>query len=87
VLGAIIDDVLVDFVGDAVGVPAHAEIADEFEFGAREHFAGGIVGRVKDDGLGVRAKGGGEFPFVKGPVGRASFTKRGVAPERIASGP
>src|SRR5271157_1036057 len=55
VLGAIVDDVLVDFVGNAVGVPAHAEIADEFEFGAGENFAGGIVGRVQDDGLGVRA--------------------------------
>ena len=65
--GAIVEDVLVDFVGDAVGVPANAEIADEFEFAAREHFSGGIVGRVEDDGFCLGTKGRREFVFIVGP--------------------
>ena len=59
VLGAVVQNVLVNFVGDAVAVPTDTEIANEFEFGASEDFAGGIVGRVQDDGFGVRPEGGG----------------------------
>src|SRR2546430_4748431 len=36
VFGGIVEDVLVDFVGDAVGVPADAEVANELELGSRE---------------------------------------------------
>ncbi len=36
---AVVQNVLVDFVGDAVCVPPDAEVADEFEFRAREYLA------------------------------------------------
>src|SRR6516165_2486257 len=77
VLGAVVRDVLVNFVGDAVGVPADAEIANKFEFGAGEDFASGIVGRVKNDGLCARAKCGGQLLFVEGPFGRLKFNEAG----------
>src|SRR5438034_499709 len=73
VLRAVIKNVFVDFVGDAIGVPANAKVADEFEFGAREDFAGGIVRRVENDRFGVRAEGGGKFFFVKRPIRRTQF--------------
>ncbi len=68
VLGAVIEDMFVNFVGDAIGVPLDAEIANEFEFLAGEDFSGGIVGRVEDDGFGVRTEGSGEFVEVEGPL-------------------
>ena len=46
VLRRVIENVLVNFVGDAEGIPAHTQVADEFQLGAREHFARGIVGRI-----------------------------------------
>ena len=57
-LRAVVKNVLVDFVGDAISVPTNAEVADEFEFPARENFASGIVWRVENDGFGVRAESG-----------------------------
>src|SRR2546430_5773036 len=51
VFGAVVQNVLVDFVGDAVGVPPYAEVADEFELGSRENFASRIIGRVQNDRL------------------------------------
>jgi hypothetical protein len=73
VLGAVVEDMFVDFVGDAVGIPSYAKIANEFEFGASENFAGGIVRRVEDDGFCVRAERSAQFPFVEGPIGRPKF--------------
>ena len=74
-LGAVVNNVLVDFIGNAISVPAHTEVADEFEFRAGEYLARGIVGRVENDGFGVRAEGGGQFFFVEGPVGSAQLDK------------
>src|SRR5882762_6920583 len=69
VLRRVVENVLVDFIGDAEGVPADAEIADEFEFLASENFSRGVVRRVEDNRLGVRTEGGGQFPFVERPDG------------------
>src|SRR6185312_9485528 len=44
------------------------EIANEFQFRAREYLARGVVGSIQDDGLGVRAKGGAQFALVEGPI-------------------
>ena len=75
VLGTVVEDVFVDFVGDAIGVPAQTEIANEFEFAKRENFPGRIVGRVDDDGLGAWAKRSGELVAVKRPIRRLEFYK------------
>ena len=72
-LRAVVQNVLVDFVGDAEGVPAHAKVANEFELRAGKNFSGGIVGRVQDDGFGSWSKGRGQFPFVVGPIRSAQF--------------
>ncbi len=74
-LGAIVENVFVDFVGDAEGVPAQAKIADEFQLAARKNFSRGIVGRVDDDRFGAWAKGGGQFPFIEGPIGRMKLSQ------------
>jgi len=89
VFSAVVKDVLVDFVGDAVGVPTgRRRLADEFELGSREDFASRIIGRVQNDCFGMRAKSGRRVPFSsKDQSGVRSLTKRGVAPLRIASGP
>ena len=69
-LGAVVEHVLVDFVGDRKGIPAHAEIADAFEFGALENFAGGIIRRIEDDRLGRGTERRGEFIGIERPIGR-----------------
>src|SRR6476660_3901286 len=53
VLGAVVQNVLVNLVGDAIGIPANAEIADELELAFREYFSRRIIRRVQDDGFSV----------------------------------
>src|SRR2546430_6990424 len=65
VLRAIVKNVLVDFIGDAIGVPANTEVANEFELSAGENFARRIVWRIENDGFGVQAKRSGKLFFVK----------------------
>ena len=59
---------------------------------AGENFSGGIVGRVEDDGLGVRAEGGGQFPFVESPGGifvcgwlHFDEARRGAGEDRVGA--
>ena len=87
VLCAVVKNVLVDFVCDAVGVPADAKVADKFEFRAGENFAGGIVRRIQNDGFGVGTEGAGEFFFVKRPVGRAELdeSRSGATQNRVGT--
>jgi hypothetical protein len=79
--------VLVNFVGDREGIPCDAEVANALELGALEYFSGGIVRRVDDDGFGLGANARLSSSRSKFQSGGRSCTKRGVAPERIASGP
>ena len=53
VLVAVVDDVLVDLVGDRDRVPLAAQRGDRLELVAREHLAGRVVRRVDDDRLGL----------------------------------
>src|SRR5262249_28990132 len=69
VFGAIVENVFVDFVRDAVSVPLDAKVSNEFELFASEDFAGGIIWRVEDDGFRVRAEGSGEFAEIESPLG------------------
>ena len=48
-----IDDVLIDFVGNAVGVVLFAEVSDKGELLARKDLATGVGRVAQDDGLGV----------------------------------
>ncbi len=69
--GVIVQNVLVNFVREAIGIPANAEVADEFELGSRENFPCRIIRRVQNDRLGVRAKRGRKLLFIERPIGSA----------------
>src|SRR5262249_43169574 len=88
----IVEDVLVDFVGDSEDIEFEAEVADDSEFGASEHFAGGIVGSVQDDGLGMAVESAAKFAFVEGPFvggrsGRPKFHETGLRATQDRIGP
>ena len=52
VLRAVVDDVLVDFIGDGERIPfVRTSRRIVFQFLARKHFAGRIVRRIEDDRL------------------------------------
>src|SRR6266436_5181527 len=69
VLGAVVQNVLVNFIGDAERVPAHAKIANEFQLRTREHFAGRIVRRIENKCFRMRPERRGQFVFVIRPKG------------------
>ncbi len=70
-----VDDVLVDLVGDAVGVVLFAEVGDKGELLARKDLAAGVGRVAQDDGLGiVVAEGRLECLAVKSNVGGLSGT-------------
>ena len=82
---AVVNNMLVNFIGDGESVPAHAEVADEFQFFAREYFSRGIVGRVDDDGFCLGAERALEFVAVKIPVRRLKLheARRGAGQDRV----
>ena len=89
-LRAVVENVLVDFVGDGEHVVLDAEVADELEFLPAEHLAGRVIGRVQDDGLGVVLEGLAKFDFVERPLGirglrrtQADEARLGAAQDRI----
>jgi len=53
VLCAVVEEVLVDFVGEEEEVVPLGELADRFELGAGEDFAGGVGGGVDEEGAGL----------------------------------
>ena len=65
---AVVDDVLVDLVGDGDGIPPAAERGDRLELGAAEHLAGRIVWRVEDDRLRPVVEGGRQLVWVECPI-------------------
>jgi hypothetical protein len=71
VAGAVVDDVLVDLVGDRDDVPRAAEGGDRLELVAAEDLAGGVVRRVDDDRPGLRRERRGELVGIERPAGRA----------------
>ena len=84
---AVVNNVLVNFIGDGEGVPAHAEVADEFQLLAREYFSRGIVRRVDDDGFGLGAERAREFVAVEIPVRRLKLheARRGAGENRVGT--
>ena len=86
-LRAVINNVLVNFIGDGEGIPAHAEIANKFQFFAREYFSRGIVRRIDDDGLGLGAEGARQFVAIEIPVRRLQLheARRGAGKNRVGA--
>src|SRR5260370_28695293 len=82
---AVENDVLVDFVSDRKSIPAHTEVADEFQFLAREHLARGIVRCIYNDRFGVGTKGTGQFFAIEAPIRRPKLYKtgRGAGENRV----
>ena len=66
----VVDDVLVNLVGNGERVPPQAQLADKLQLFARKDFPGRVVGGVYNDGLSARAKGCRKFVAIKFPVGR-----------------
>ena len=66
-LGSVVQDVLVDLVGNGEDVKFKAQIPDQLQFGAGEDLSCGIVRSVENDGFGVFGEGSAEFLFVEGP--------------------
>ena len=83
--GAIEENVFVDFVGDGEAIVLFAKRGDEFEFGAPKDLAGGVIGRVDDDGFGARVEGLAELVGVEGPGGGAQGDDAadGAAEQRV----
>ena len=69
VLVGVVEDVLVDLVGDAERVELLAEPGDQLQLGAAEHLAAGIVRRVDDDRARPRREGGAELVGIDDEVG------------------
>ncbi len=69
VLSAGVEEVLVDFVGEEEEVVTDGEVADGFDLGVGEDFAGGVGGGVDEDGAGAGGDGALEGVIVEGPVG------------------
>src|SRR6267142_1075206 len=67
-LGAVIQNVVVNLVGDRQYVVFHTQIAEQFQFPPAEYLSRGIVWRVEDDRLGVMLKSLAKFLFVKCPL-------------------
>ncbi len=65
---AVVDEVLVDFVGEEEEVVRAADGGDGFDFGERENLSAGIGGGVEQDGAGARGDGRVEGVGVEGPV-------------------
>src|ERR1035441_2958127 len=56
-LRSIVENVLVDFVGDGEHIVFDTQVANQFQFFPAEHLAGGVVWRVKDYRLRVMLRG------------------------------
>ena len=67
---AVVDEVLVDLVGDGDEVVLDADARDRLELGAREHAAGRVVRRVEQQHARART-GRGELVRVEREVRRA----------------
>ena len=63
---ALVDDVLVDLVGDGIGAVPLAEGGDARQLVGAEDLPRGVVGRVQDEGPGPRSEGPGQPVQVQG---------------------
>ena len=84
---AVVEDVLVDLVGDRDHVPLPAERGDLLELLAGEDGAGRVVRVAEDDGLGPVVEGGGQLVGVEGPAGGADRDEPGGGAGEDAVGP
>src|ERR1019366_4303765 len=87
VLRAVVNNVLVNFVGNREGVPAHAKVADEFQLFAGKHLARGIIRRVDDDSFGLGAERASQLVTIEIPVRRLQLdeSRRGAGKNRVGT--
>ncbi len=69
VLRVVVEDVLVDLVGDGDDPPLLAEPGDVHELVSGKDLTRGVVGRINNDGPGLRVEGGIELVGIEAPVG------------------
>ena len=83
--GTVINDVLVDFVGDRQDVPLLAEPGNELQLFAVEHLTGRIIRRINNDGLRAVVECRGQFFFIKRPVrpAKLNVTRRRTRDDRV----
>ncbi len=84
---AVVDDVLVDLVGDREQVVLDAERGDRLELGAREDLPRRVVRAVEDDRARPRGHGPGETVGVEGEGGRLEGDEDGLGAGDDAAGP
>ena len=60
-LGVVIDQAVIDLVGDDVDVLLHADLGQSLQLLPAVHGAGGVAGVVQDHALGLGGNGGGEL--------------------------
>ena len=83
---AVVDDVLVDLVGDRDDVPLPTERGDGLQRLAGEDRPGRVVRVSEDDGLRPVVERGSQLVEVEGPAGGRKTANRGTAPARTQSG-
>ena len=81
----LVQDVLVNFVGDRQHVELNAQIANQFQFLTAEHLAGRIVRRVQDDCLGVMLEGLAQFQLVESPLAVGCLRRTQTNKPRLGS--
>ena len=86
-LGPVIEDVLINLVGDRQDIIFLAQLGDELEVAARKHAAGRVVRRVDDDGAGLVIERCRQFGPVKRELGRvqADESRRRAAQDGVRS--
>ena len=83
---AVVDDVLVDLVGDREQVVLETHLRDRLQLGPREHLAGGIVRAVEHDGLRARRHGAAQAVGIEAEVGRLQRHPHGPGARDDAAG-
>ena len=68
VLGAVINDVLINLVGNRQNIPLLTEICDQLELAAAEYLTGRVIRSVDDDRLRLVVESRGQLLFINGPV-------------------
>ena len=79
-LGAVVQNVFVNFVGDRQHIPFLAEIGDKLELFAAEYLPCWVIRRINNDRLRLVVERCRQFRFVKRPIGPAKLNvARGCA--------
>src|SRR5580765_976512 len=84
-LGTVIQNVVVNLVGDGEYVVFHTKVADQFELFPAEYLPRGIVRRIEDDCLGVMLKSLAQFLCVESPLASRTLRRTQTDEARLRS--